>query len=184
MGGSCCLRASFEVWPRFPSETDTLFLTLLNTCSENTTGSYTCEVFAARVRLRTCEKSLFLRWPDPVLNRPTSACLPQLRCPDRCPKRLSQLLSLSAFARSIQVESLEANHEALAARARAAAQAETKALADRAEARARADSAERSAAGRVRELEEEATRLRQQLETGADAAQVRERQNGHCSLCC
>lgn len=73
-----------------------------------------------------------------------------------------------------QVESLEANHEALAARARTAAQAEKKAVADRADAEARADSAERSAAGRVRDLEEEAGRLRRQLGTGADAAQARE----------
>lgn len=69
--------------------------------------------------------------------------------------------------------SLEAEHGALAARAGAAARAEEKALADRAEAQARADSAERSSAERVRSLEEEATRLRRQLETGADAAQAR-----------
>eukprot|EP00903_Cladosiphon_okamuranus_P006725 g6562.t1 len=71
-----------------------------------------------------------------------------------------------------KVESLEANHEALAARARAATQAEKKAVADCADARARADRAERSAAGRVRELEEEAGQLRRRLETGADATQV------------
>ena len=72
-----------------------------------------------------------------------------------------------------QVESLEADHEALAARARAAAEAEKEALAGRVEAQALADRAERSAERRVRELEEEAARLRRQLEMGADAAQAR-----------
>eukprot|EP00752_Nemacystus_decipiens_P009555 g8535.t1 len=75
-------------------------------------------------------------------------------------------------ALQVKVDSLEENHEALAARAGVALEAEKKALADRAEAQARADSAERSAERRVRELEEEAARLRRQLEMGADAAQV------------
>lgn len=72
------------------------------------------------------------------------------------------------------MESLEGSHEALAARARAAAQAEKKALADRAEFQALADGAESSVAARVREREEENARLRRQLEGGADAAQARD----------
>ncbi|CAM9628987.1 unnamed protein product [Pylaiella littoralis] len=71
-----------------------------------------------------------------------------------------------------KVESLEAENKALAARARIAAEGEQKAVADLAEARARADGVERSSVARVRDLENEATQLRRQLETGANAAQV------------
>lgn len=71
------------------------------------------------------------------------------------------------------MESLEVEHELLAASARAAAEREEKAVADCAEAQARADSVERSSGARVQELEKKATQLRQQLETGANAAQAR-----------
>lgn len=72
------------------------------------------------------------------------------------------------------MESLEAENKALAARARIAAEGEQKAVADLAEARARADGVERSSVARVRDLENEATQLRRQLETGANAAQASE----------
>lgn len=61
----------------------------------------------------------------------------------------------------------------LTARAKVATEGEEKAVANYAEAQARVDSVERSSGARVRELENEAAQLRQQLETGANAAQAR-----------
>ncbi|CAM9567605.1 unnamed protein product [Ascophyllum nodosum] len=58
------------------------------------------------------------------------------------------------------------------ARALAAVRAKDEAVAGWAEARARTEATERSAKGWVRELEEEATRLRRELGTRADAAQA------------
>lgn len=83
------------------------------------------------------------------------------------------------------MESLEAEHEVLAARAKVATEGEEKAVANYAEAQARADSVERSSGARVRELENEAAQLRQQLETGANAAQARgKQQRRHFTFAC
>ncbi|CAM9923058.1 unnamed protein product, partial [Ectocarpus sp. 4 AP-2014] len=71
------------------------------------------------------------------------------------------------------VASLEAEREGLVSRSREAVQSERAAVAGRAEAEARAKSVERSSEIRVREVEAEAARLRQQLETGADATEVK-----------
>ncbi|CAM9495794.1 unnamed protein product [Ectocarpus sp. 6 AP-2014] len=71
------------------------------------------------------------------------------------------------------VASLEAEREGLVSRSREAVQSERAAVAGCAEAEARAKSVERSSEIRVREVEAEAARLRQQLESGADATEVK-----------
>ena len=71
-----------------------------------------------------------------------------------------------------KLESLEVDRASTTARALAAVRAKDEAVAGWAEARARTEATERSAKGRVRELEEEATRLRRELGTRADAAQA------------
>ncbi|CAM9488014.1 unnamed protein product [Ectocarpus sp. 12 AP-2014] len=73
----------------------------------------------------------------------------------------------------LRVASLEAEREGLVSRSREAVQSERAAVAGCAEAEARAKSVERSSEIRVREVEAEAARLRQQLETGADATEVK-----------
>lgn len=76
------------------------------------------------------------------------------------------------FSVLLQVASLEAEREGLISRSREAVQSERAAVAGCAKAEARAKSVERSSEIRVREVEAEAARLRQQLEKGADATEV------------
>lgn len=71
-----------------------------------------------------------------------------------------------------QMESLEAEHGKLSARAAAAVLAEERAAAECAEAQARAESAEGGLGKRVVELEAEAVQLRRELETRADATEA------------
>ncbi|CAN0188592.1 unnamed protein product, partial [Ectocarpus sp. 8 AP-2014] len=71
------------------------------------------------------------------------------------------------------VASLEAEREGLVSRSRETVQSERAAVAGCAEAEARAKSVERSSEIRVRKMEAEAARLRQQLESGADATEVK-----------
>lgn len=71
------------------------------------------------------------------------------------------------------MELLESQHQKFSAQARNAIQAEQKATSDFAEAQSRLENAERALKKCVQELEAEAAQLRQDLETRADATQVR-----------
>lgn len=77
-----------------------------------------------------------------------------------------------------QLDSLETERESLTERATAALQAEKRATADLAGAQSRTKNAEQALESRVRELEEEAARLRREVAMGADAAEA------SVCLCC